>query len=235
VSAQPASAPEAPRRRAPTKAAPAAPRPTLRGRLALVPTPTQARRAPFVILLLVLLAGALIGLLLLNTASAQDSFRLHALQDEEAVLAQQQNALTGMADGLDDPATLAKKAAALGLVPGGPPQFLSRGVPIPKGAIRVGNLIYAPNVVPVATPAPPPTPAAKTTTKPAVRPAVKKPVAKTPVATHAPVVPGKTAVAKAPVAGVTKAPVATATTLPVATATKAPAATRSTAPVAGGH
>ena len=235
MSAQPLPAPEAPRRRTPAKTAAAPPRPTLRGRLALVPTPTQARRAPFVILLLVLLAGALIGLLLLNTASAQDSFRLHALQDEDATLHQQQNALTNIADGLDDPAVLAKKAAALGLVPGGPPQFLPRGVPIPKGAIRVGNLIYAPNVVPVASPpAPTPTPAAKTTTKPAVKPAVKKPVVKKPV------VPAKAAVSKAPVAAVTKAPVATVTKAPVTTTTHTQTTTpttakTSTAPVAGGH
>jgi hypothetical protein len=195
-----------------------------------VPTPTQARRAPFVILLLVLLAGALIGLLLLNTASAQDSFRLHALQDEDVTLQQQQNALTNIADGLDNPATLASRAAALGLVPGGPPQFLPRGVPIPKAAIRVGNLIYAPGVVKV-TPPPPatPTPAAKTTTAPAAKPAAKKPVAKKPV------VPAKAAVTKAPVVTVTKAPVATATKAPVAPATKAPVATRSLAPAAGGH
>ena len=83
------------------------------------------------------------GLLLLNTASAQDSFRLHALQDQDAALQQQQQALTSLADGLDDPSQLAKRAAELGMVAGDPPVFLPRGVPIPKGAIRVGNLIYA--------------------------------------------------------------------------------------------
>ncbi len=114
--------------------------------------PDRARRAPFVVLLLVLLASALIGLLLLNTASAQDSFRLHSLQDEDAVLQQQINALTGMADGLDDPATLAKKAAALGLIPGGAPTFLKPGQAIPKGAIRIGNLVYIPG--PMSDPRP---------------------------------------------------------------------------------
>jgi hypothetical protein len=240
MSAQPLPAPEAPRRRtpakspakaAPAKAAPAKAAPVkaaLRGRLSLVPTPARARRAPFVVLLLVLLASALIGLLLLNTASAQDSFRLHALQDEDAVLQQQINALTGMADGLDDPATLAKKAAALGMVPGGAPVFLKRGQPLPKGAIRIGNLVYVPGAVPVPPPTPPPTPAAKVTTPAAKKPAVKKPVVK-----RTPVVPHKAVVTKAPVTAV-KPTTAAGTTgtarTPVTTATKAPVAARTTAP-----
>ncbi len=128
-------------------------------------------------LLLILLAGGLVGLLLLNTASAQDSFRLHALQDQDAALQQQEQALTSLADGLDDPSQLAKRAAELGMVAGDPPVFLPRGVPIPKGAIRVGNLIYAPNVVPVT----PPPVAASPAPKPTVKAAAKKPVVKKPV------------------------------------------------------
>ncbi len=234
MSAQPLATPESPRRRAPAKAAAAPVKHTLRGRLALVPTPARARRAPFVVLLLVLLASALIGLLLLNTASAQDSFRLHGLQDEDAVLQQQINALTGMADGLDNPATLASKAAALGLVPGGPPLFLKAGQPIPKGAIRVGNLIYAPNIVPVPTPAPSPTPAAKVTTSPAV----KKPVAgRTPAVTRK-VVPTRAPVTAAkPTTSAVKPPAAThATTAPTtATRTQAKTPTAATGTSTGGH
>jgi hypothetical protein len=209
----------------------------LRRRLSLVPTPARARRAPFVVLLLVLLASALIGLLLLNTASAQDSFRLHALQNEDAVLLQQANALTGMADGLDNPVTLAARAAALGMVAGDPPVFLKRGEAIPKGAIRIGNLVYIPGPPPVI-PSPAVTPPA--VTKPAVKPVAKKPVAKKPVA--------KKPVAKVPV--VTRSPAAGTTVPRTATATKAPVGTHTagaagttattkttaaTAPVAGGH
>jgi outer membrane biosynthesis protein TonB len=198
----------------------------------------------------VLLAGALVSLLLLNTASAQDSFRLHSLQAEDAALQQQQQALTSIADGLDDPSVLAKRAAELGLVAGDPPSFLPRGVAIPKGAIRVGNLIYAPGIIPVT---PPPvvvtTPAAKASVKPAVKkPVVKKPVAKKPVvAPKVPVVkkPVVPVVPKAPVATATKpAAVAgtTTTTTPHMTATTpAKVGTAGTAgktvttPVAGGH
>jgi hypothetical protein len=155
----------------------------------------------------VLLAGGLVSLLLLNTASAQDSFRLHALQDQDAALQQQQQSLTSLADGLDDPSRLASRAAALGLVAGDPPVFLPRGVPIPKGAIRVGNLIYAPNIVPVT-----PSPAVPTPT--AVKaPVVKKPVVKKP-AVNKPVVAGKVPAAKTSVAP--KVPAATVTHPPVA-------------------
>jgi hypothetical protein len=232
VSAQPLPvAPEAPRRRAPAS----------RSRLALVPAPVRARRAPFVVLLLVLLASGLVGLLLLNTASAQDSFRLHTLQDEDAALQQQQQALTSMADGLDDPSRLAARAASLGLVPGDPPVFLPRGVPIPKGAIRVGNLIYAPGVVPVT---PPPPVVVSTPVQPTVKPVAKKAVAKKPVVARkvpvtkipvAPKVPAKTAttapVAKTPVTAVPHATTTTPTTtrIPVKTTTTA------TNPAAGGH
>lgn len=241
MSAQPLPvSPEAPRKR--SSRAPA--RATGRGRLALVPPAARARRAPFVVLLLVLLASALVGLLLLNTASAQDSFRLHTLQDEDAALQQQQEALTSLADGLDDPSRLAARAASLGLVAGDPPVFLPRGVPIPKGAIRVGNLIYAPGVVPVTPPPPVVTsPAAKASVKPAVKkPLVKKPAAKRPVV--APKVPAaRTTVApKAPVTTVTKPPVATRTattttphtTTTTTTTTGTPVKT-ATNPAAGGH
>jgi len=242
VSAQPLPVPpEAPRKsRSPARPAAAPGRPS-RTRLALVPTPARARRAPFVVLLLVLLASGLVCLLLLNTASAQDSFRLHALQDEDAALQQQQQALTSLADGLDDPSRLASRAAALGLVAGDPPIFLPRGQPIPKGAIRVGNLIYAPGVVPV-TPPPPvvPSPVATaavkkpTVKKPAVKPTAKKPV----VAGKVPVT--KTSLApKVPVATVTKTPVTTTpvtktpvTTTPHTTTTVPHTATN---PAAGGR
>ncbi len=239
MSAQPLPVPpEAPRRRAPARPAAAPDRPASRSKLALVPAPVRARRAPFVVLLLVLLAGSLVGLLLLNTASAQDSFRLHALQDQDAALQQQQQALTSMADGLDDPARLAARAAALGLEPGLPPVFLRRGQPIPKGAIRLGNLVYIPGAVPV--PPPPVAPTAKPTVKPvAKKPVVKKPVAKKPVVKK-PVVAPKVPVAKKSVAPVVKTPVAKTPVAARPTATSPTTTARTpvkstTLPVAGGH
>lgn len=229
MSAQPLPVPpEAPRRRAPSRPGAAPVQPASWTKLALVPAPVPARRAPFVVLLLVLLAGSLVGLLLLNTASAQDSFRLHALQDQDAALQQQQQALTSMADGLDDPSRLAARAAALGLVPGSPPVFLRRGQAIPKGAIRLGNLVYIPGAVPV------PPPVVPTPAKPTVKPVAKKPVAKKPVAkkpvVKKPVVAPKVPVAKKSAAPVAKTPVAARPTTTARTPVKS-----TTLPVAGGH
>lgn len=206
--------------------------------LALVPPPVQARRAPFVALLLVILAAGLVGLLLLNTASAQDSFRLHALQSQAASLSAEDDALANATDGLDDPARLAARAAQLGLVPGGAPIFLLPGQPLPKGAIRVGNLAYIPAPVPVAPPTPvvvrsatPPPVTKPVATKPKVtKPAVKKPVA-VKSATKLPVIGAKpvtraakpvvkpvakpTVAAKAPVRAVHATPTPPGRTTPV--------------------
>ncbi len=171
-----------------------------RGMLALVPPPVRARRAPFVALLIALLAGGLVGLLLLNTASAQDAFRLHTLQSQAAALERQKADYANQGDGLGDPARLAMRAAALGLVPGGTPIFLANGQPLPKGAIRLGNLAYVPAPVvippPLVTPSPA-TPATKASA-PATK-ASKKPVAKA---------------SKKPVARTSKKPVGKATESP---------------------
>jgi hypothetical protein len=82
----------------------------------------------------VLLAAGLLGLLLLNTALAQNAFRMHALQQRSAVLAEQEQALSLQADKLSDPAALAAAAARLGLMPGGLPEYLPAGAPLPARA-----------------------------------------------------------------------------------------------------
>ena len=155
--------------------------------LSLVPSPIQARRAPFVALLLVLLAGGLVALLLLNTASAQDAFKLHALQSKEAALEQDMQVYSSMGDGLDNPAALAARATALGMIPGDIPVFLAQGAALPPGAIRVGNEAYIPGPPPVVpTPQASPSVAAvapKTAVTPKVAVTPKTPVAAKPGAT----------------------------------------------------
>ena len=209
-----------------------------RSMLSLVPSPIQAKRAPFVALLLVLLAGGLVALLLLNTASAQDAFKLHTLQDKESALQQDMQAYSSMGDGLDNPTTLAARATALGMVPGTIPVFLPRGAAPPKGSIRVGNEVYIPGPPPVI-----PTPqasasAAAVAPKKAVKPKVaakpktpvtaKVPVAKAPV-TKTPVT--QTPVTKTPV---TKTPAAGAKTGTAAPTTKTVTPTTKTVnPVTG--
>jgi cell division protein FtsB len=92
--------------------------------------PTAAR-SPFVLLIVVLLAGGLISLLLLNAAVNQDSFTLSKLQKETDQLTDEQQALQQEVDGYSAPGDLDNRARQLGMVPGGNPAFLS-----PSGAVR---------------------------------------------------------------------------------------------------
>ncbi len=92
--------------------------------LRLVTQRSQAARAPFVVMVVVLLIGGLLGLLVLNTVLAQDAFRLHALQADGRVLADREQALQREVSDLQSPHVLAARATALGMVPGGSPTFL---------------------------------------------------------------------------------------------------------------
>ena len=105
----------------PVKASPSA----RQGYLRLVPQRrSSAPRTPFVAVVVALLVVGLLGLLLLNTVLAQDAFRLHVLQTQGSVLANQELDLQRQVEGLRAPAGLASRARALGLVQGGPPAFL---------------------------------------------------------------------------------------------------------------
>jgi hypothetical protein len=182
-------------RAAPARTVPAR---TPRSILSLVPSPIQARRAPFVALLLVLLAGGLVALLLLNTASAQDAFKLHALQSKEAALAQDMQVYSSMGDGLDNPAILAARATALGMVQGDIPVFLARGAALPVGAVRVGDEAYIPGP-PLVVPTPQASPsAAAVIPKAAAKPKTAV-VPKTLVVPKTAVVPKAAVVPKTPV------------------------------------
>lgn len=104
------------------------PRPPLR----VVPVRRARRaRAPFVGALLGVLALGLLALLLLNTALAQDSVRLHRLQQEHAVVLDRAEELESEILAASAPNELAKRAAALGMVPSGTPVFLR----LPDGRI----------------------------------------------------------------------------------------------------
>ena len=85
---------------------------------------SSAAKAPFAVVLVCLLAGGLLGLLLLNTLVAQQSFRLHDLAARAAVLQEQEQAMTRQTQTLQAPGVLAARALLLGMVEGGPPAFL---------------------------------------------------------------------------------------------------------------
>jgi len=100
--------------------------------LRLVPTGAPpARRAPFVVLILGLLAGALVGLLLLNTARSQDSFTVSDLTKRGAVLSQREQEMQRAVEAAEAPGQLAQRARDLGMVPNANPLFIR----LPDGAV----------------------------------------------------------------------------------------------------
>lgn len=146
------------------QAAENAPRPV---RWLVAPSPHRAPRTPFVLLILGLLGFGLVGLLLLNTATASGSFREQALQQRNSELTLKQQELQRAVGALDTPQALASAAAKLGMVPGGDPAFLVRES---NGQWKVmGNPTPA-----TAPPAPPPPPKPKPKPKKATHHAAKK-------------------------------------------------------------
>lgn len=86
--------------------------------LRVVQAPAAERgRTTVVVLALLLLGVGLLTLLLINTALAQGSFRLHDLQATSDRLADQEQALHESIDAAAAPQRLAEQARALGMVP----------------------------------------------------------------------------------------------------------------------
>jgi len=116
-------------------------------------------RAPFIVLVLVLAAGGLIGLVLLNTAVNENAFRLHDLQTEQGRLDKEEQRLQQALEDQESPKKLAERAEKMGLVPAGDPGF----VVLPDGKV-VGT--------PVPASAPPsPTPSASASPRSSSSPA----------------------------------------------------------------
>lgn len=108
----------------------------LKGRAArlarLMPSgPNTAARTPFVLLVVLLLGGGLIGLLLLNTSLSQGSFKLIELKKKTTELTDEEQALQRDVDARSAPDALERRARELGMVPGGGPAFLE-----PDGTVR---------------------------------------------------------------------------------------------------
>lgn len=125
-----------------------------------------AARAPFVLLVVALLAGGLISLLLLNGAVNQDSFELNRLQKDTTTYTDEEQALQQDVDRYKAPDALDRRARELGMVPGGNPAFLN-----PDGTVRGDptEAEAAPTAAPVRTQAPPTT-APTTNGTPATKP-----------------------------------------------------------------
>ncbi|MFF4509519.1 septum formation initiator family protein [Streptomyces mirabilis] len=111
-------------------------KPELRGRAArlarLLPAGGgQAARTPFVLLVVLLLGGGLIGLLVLNSALSEGSFHLDDLQRDTKSLTDEEQALQRDVDTYSAPDALQRRARELGMVPGGDPAFLN-----PDGSVK---------------------------------------------------------------------------------------------------
>ncbi|GAB2818293.1 hypothetical protein GCM10022221_15200 [Actinocorallia aurea] len=98
----------------PSKAPEKAPRP--RSTRPKAPARDGRPRAPFVLLVLCLMGGALVGLLVLNTVLARDSFTLSALQKSERQLIQDKQQLVEDIAREEAPERLAAKAENEGMV-----------------------------------------------------------------------------------------------------------------------
>ncbi|MGM1078676.1 MULTISPECIES: hypothetical protein [unclassified Streptomyces] len=119
-------------------------KPELRGRAArlaqLLPAGrARAARTPFVLLVVLLLGGGLIGLLVLNSALSEGAFELDDLKRDTRNLTDEEQALQRDIDAHSAPDALQRRARDLGMVPGGDPAFLGpdgkvKGVPGPAAA-----------------------------------------------------------------------------------------------------
>lgn len=113
--------------------------------LRLVPAPAPSlRRGPFIILILALVILGTVGLLVLNTVIAADSFRMEQLIQRNAELAVTEQGLQRQVNEALSPEALAESARELGMIPAGQPGFILvapdgsiviQGNPVPAGVL----------------------------------------------------------------------------------------------------
>jgi hypothetical protein len=124
-------------------------RPQVRDRPAVAPTgprlqvapppPVSRPRVTFVALVLLLVVGGVLGILVVNTKIAENSFRLDRLTKQQAALDVQQQSLEREIAKAEAPGSLAAAARKLGLVDSGPPAYIRLqdgkviGIPQPAG------------------------------------------------------------------------------------------------------
>lgn len=88
------------------------------------PVHSRARRAPFVVVVLTVLAAGLVGLILISTTLQNLAFQQTELDRELTVLRNERDALRQQTDRLDSPASIAGRAGQLGMVGNTNPSFL---------------------------------------------------------------------------------------------------------------
>jgi hypothetical protein len=94
-------------------------------RTAAARTRPRHPRAPFILLLVGLLGGALVSLLVISTTLAEGSYRITSLQQQNADLAKQEQNLTQQVAQASSPATIAQEAEEFGMRPNPALQFIN--------------------------------------------------------------------------------------------------------------
>lgn len=97
--------------------------------LRVLPGSARSPRAPFVVLVLLVLGLGLVGLLLVNTALQQGSFALSRLEAETTALRDRAATLSAEVSLLESPTGLADRAENLGMVPAEEPEFIELKAP----------------------------------------------------------------------------------------------------------
>ncbi len=88
------------------------------------PVRSQARRAPFVVVVLLVLSAGLVGLIVASTLLQSQAFEQAKLDKQVASLQTQQQALAREVDRMHSPASVADRATSLGMVRNTNPAFL---------------------------------------------------------------------------------------------------------------
>jgi hypothetical protein len=100
------------------------------------PAPISAPRAPFIAVVLLLVVAGVIGILLINTRTNENTFKLSRLQDQQAALDNQQQNLENQIAGYESTGNLDAAARRLGLVKADTPAYIrlpdGRVIGVPK-------------------------------------------------------------------------------------------------------
>jgi hypothetical protein len=104
-----------------------------------------ATKTRFILLVIGLLAGGLVCLLVINTTLAAAAFRITALQNGNAALAQQKQELQQKVAEEKSASSLERRARALGMRPQARPNFIN---------LRTGKIFRSPHSMPGVPSAP---------------------------------------------------------------------------------
>ena len=138
----------------------------------------RSARVPFAVLIVALLGGGLCALLALNTVTAASEVRQRNVDAANASLTDSQQQLSRDISALQAPAELARRAAALGLVPADSPAFLRLNA---DGSVTLLGAPAPATIQPPATTPAPTTPATTSATTTSAKSTAAKASAKSTV------------------------------------------------------